>query len=100
MNKYRVAMNRAERVQRSIVERARVLCNEAGLDGGLLGIHPHNAMVGYNNGHPWPEVDYNKVRKVMYLLDYQFTPTRLVHKWAERVRKEKGLDAYYALFQD
>ena len=60
---------RAENISQSIIKRCRKLSLEAGLDPGLLGIHPHNAMVSLHYGKPWPGVDYSKVRKIQWLLN-------------------------------
>ncbi len=76
----------ADRVTRSRRDRARKLCAEAGLDPGLLGIHPHNAMCGYRAGKPWPGVNYQLVRCCLRLLDLQFEPQRILDKWDKRVR--------------
>jgi len=48
-------------------QRAFSLCREAGLDPTLLGIHPHNAMVSFDQGRPWSGVNYKKVRRVLWL---------------------------------
>lgn len=75
----------AQRISNMRTERARKLCAEAGLDPGLLGIHPHNAMVSFEHGHPWPEVDYSKCRACIRLLNMP-SPNRLVDAWDRRVR--------------
>jgi hypothetical protein len=80
----------AERVAAMRNDRARVLCREAGLDSGLLGIHPHNAMVGLHYGKPWPGVDYHKVRKGLWLLERQWDGFRILTRWDERVRSIVG----------
>src|SRR5678815_3123814 len=67
-------------------ERARELCREAGLDAGLLGIHPHNAMVSFNAGKPWREVNYSKCRACIRMMDRQYEGFRILERWDKRVR--------------
>ena len=78
---------RAERTRDMVRDRARKECAAAGLDPGLLGIHPHNAMVSYRAGAPWPGVDYSKVRKTLWLLERQFDATRLAERISSRAFK-------------
>lgn len=67
--------------QRVINDQARKLSADAGLDPNLLGVHPHNAMVAYNAGNPWPNVDYDRVKMVQKLLEIQFDTSRCIEKW-------------------
>lgn len=76
---------RAKRIADAIRDRARALSAEAGLDPNLLGIHPHNAMVSYSAGHPWAGVDYAKVRRVLWLIDRAFEPTRVADRLNARL---------------
>lgn len=76
----------AERVERSVRRRARDACRAAGLDAELLGIHPHNAMVGLHYGQPWAGVDYSQVRLCLELLERQWAGHRIVRRWDDRVR--------------
>ena len=82
MRLYQIAL----RIESSRRQRAKILCREAGLDDGLLGIHPHNAMCGMMSGDPWPNVDYTKVRECLGLLDRMYDGHRIVAKWDRRVR--------------
>jgi len=85
---YSVARDRADRISFLVIERARKVSKEAGLDPQLLGIHPHNAMAAYKCGNPWPEVDYKKVRKVLWLLKRSFLPYRLLDSYTDRIWKQ------------
>jgi len=76
----------ADRVHAMIRDRAVKACKQAGLCPDLLGIHPHNAMVSYESGKPWAEVDYQYCRLTLHLLDKQFEPYHIVSKWDKRVR--------------
>ncbi len=67
-------------------EVARKISGDAGLDPQLLGIHPHNAMCALENGHPWTEVDYNRVKVVMDLLSHEFDGSRIVEAFDKAVR--------------
>lgn len=78
----------AERICRMRTARARTACREAGLDPTLLGIHPHNAMIDFRAGKPWPGVDYSKVRLCLRLLDRLDEGARIVDRWDDRVRRE------------
>lgn len=84
--KYHRLKDIADRVAASRRERARVLCAAAGLDPELLGIHPHNAMCGFERGQPWAGVDYDLVRRCLHLLRTQFEGCRIVENWDKRVR--------------
>lgn len=82
---------RADAYARSVNDRARALCYEAGLSGELLGIHPHNAMVSLSYGKPWPEVDYKKCRRVIWLTDeVQWK----AHRCLDRLYSRLGYDAF------
>lgn len=74
----------ADRIQKMRNDRARRLCAEAGLCPDLLGIHPHNAMVSFKLGKPWPNVNYSKVRACQRVLDHEFDASRVVDRWASR----------------
>ena len=84
---YRTHKERADRVSRSITERAKEACVKAGLSGELLGIHPHNAMVDFERGKPWPDIDYHYVRLSLYLQKRSFYPYRLLDQWNDRAWK-------------
>ena len=90
MTKYQIARERADRISNAVNSRARKACQDAGLDPNLLGIHPHNAMVSYNAGKPWPEVDYSKVRLCLRLLDKQFDAGRILDRWTSKMTREHG----------
>jgi len=81
---YRAHKERADRVSRMITERAREACVKAGLSRELLGIHPHNAMCGYEAGQPWLGVDYHYVRLSLYLQEKSFEPYRIVERWHQK----------------
>jgi hypothetical protein len=86
---YPTLKRRADAYARSVNDRARALCYEAGLDGSLLGIHPHNAMVSLHYGEPWPEVDYKKCRKVIWLTDdVQWRASRVLDRLCSRLGYE------------
>lgn len=79
---------RAERIRRMILYRARTACREAGLDPDLLGIHPHNAMLDYQAGRPWRGVDYSKCRLALRLTDLAFEPGRIADRLSSRAWKK------------
>jgi hypothetical protein len=83
--RYTRALTIADRTSKMITERAKRTCKEAGLDPQLLGIHPHNAMVAYRAGQPWPNIDYAKVRKVLWLIEKSYQPGRIVEAYADRL---------------
>ncbi len=76
----------ADRVSEYRRLRAKRLCFEAGLDPGLLGIHPHNAMVSRHYGKPWPGVNYSKVRACVRVIESMYVPSSIVTRWDRRVR--------------
>ena len=67
---------------------ARRISADAGLDPGLLGIHPHNAMVAYHAGQPWDGVDYNRVQAVQDLLRHEYDANRMVNAFDRAVRSD------------
>jgi hypothetical protein len=72
-----------------IVARARRVAKAAGLDPQICFLHAHNAMASLNHGKPWPGVDYDLVRKVLYLQRLSWKPHRLLQRWD---RRRLGLD--------
>lgn len=78
----------ADRIHDMRLRRLKQMCKAAGLDPTMLGIHLHNAMVSYNQGHPWPEVDYTICKKVDYLekSGWLWEAYEIVHRWDARVR--------------
>ncbi len=84
--KYSRMRDIAERIDQMRRDRARQACADAGLDPGLLGIHPHNAMCAFNAGKPWTGVNYSKVRLCLRILNSQFDAFRIVDRWDRRVR--------------
>jgi hypothetical protein len=66
------------------VERQRKLCKAAGLDPSLIGIHPHNAMVAYNAGKPWTNINYDLVRKIVWMQSHQWDSFRILEQWSKK----------------
>ena len=79
---------RADRASRMIVDRARKVAEEAGLDSSIPFLHAHNAMCSLGQGRPWREVDYHGARLVLYLEEQSFIPHRLVSAVIERRWRE------------
>jgi len=79
----------ADRVSKLRFDRARQACKDAGLDPGLLGIHPHNAMCAYESGQPWKGVDYSKVRLSLRLQTLAFEPMRVLERWYHNLPSER-----------
>lgn len=92
MSRYQNAMERADRISKEIITRAKKAALDAGLDPNLLGIHPHNAMCSFNQGHPWPNVDYSKVRLCLRLIERSYVPSSIVSRWCDRVHEQMGHD--------
>lgn len=91
MYNYSNLRTRCDAYAKSVNNRARKLCGEAGLSPDLLGVHPHNAMVSYKSGKPWRGVDYAKVRKVLWLTnERQF----LAHRALDRLYRKHGYAAF------
>lgn len=79
---------RADRLRDAALREARETCKAAGLDPGLLGIHPHNAMCSYEQGKPWPEVNYALCRRVIWLTNVkQWEASRIVERIIRRAEK-------------
>ena len=84
--KYRRMRGIAERISESRYARARKLCAAAGLDPGLLGIHPHNAMCSFEAGQPWKGVNYSLVRACIREMNRAYEGFRILESWDRRVR--------------
>lgn len=65
---------------------AKKICADSGLDPNLLGIHPHNAMIAFEAGNPWKEVDYNRVQAVQHLLAHEYDASKMVAEFDKAVR--------------
>lgn len=84
---YESLMRRADKVSAMIVTRQRKLSAAAGLNPMLLGIHPHNAMVSFQSGQPWRNVDYSLVRQILWLQrEKEFKAHSLVNSLYRRGR--------------
>lgn len=71
---------RADRIDRMIVERARRVAAEAGLDPAIAFLHAHNALVSAHYGQPWPGIDYSLARKVRWLERQSWEPGRIADR--------------------
>ena len=49
----------------------------AGISADIWPIHSHNAAVSAHYGHPWPEVNYKLLRRVLWLESHLFDASRL-----------------------
>jgi hypothetical protein len=67
MDDYRTLYDRCERLAKAITDRARSVARDAGLSPDYPYAHAHNAMVSYQQGTPWKEVDYSLCRKILWL---------------------------------
>lgn len=78
----------ADRITESRLRRLREMTKNGSLDPSIMGIHLNNAMVSYNNGQPWPNVDYEIIKKAHYLekSGWLWEASRIVEKWDKRVR--------------
>ena len=59
----------------------------------LLGIHPHNAMLDYQAGKPWPGVDYVKVEEIQRIIHEEFftasrTASEFYHNGMQQIWKQ------------
>ena len=75
---------RADRVRISIVDRARSIAREAGLDSRAPFHHAHNASVSAHYGRPWRDVDYSAVRLILRLERLSWEPHRIADRVNER----------------
>jgi hypothetical protein len=83
--RYSALRQRTERLSALIVRRARQTAQQAGLDPSIPFLHAHNALCGRHYGHPWPEVDYSLCRKVLWLEQRSFEPSRLLERIGARL---------------
>lgn len=86
VKRYQTRKGLANHIANRRNNRARRLCTESGLDPNLLGIHPHNAMVAMEAGHPWEGVDYDLVKACQDELRNEFDPHKAVSEWDQSVR--------------
>lgn len=83
-HKISAILARGHRVRWMIHHRARRAAKEAGLDVTQL----HNAMVAFDRGTPWREVNYSKARLAKRLMDGQFRPNQIASSIAMRMMRE------------
>lgn len=57
---------------------------EAKPDSRLCMCHMHNSLVSFDNGKPWPEINYSLMRKARWLCEKSFEPSRIVSAWYRR----------------
>ncbi len=76
--------DRGRRTSKMIVDRARETARQAGTDPGCVFLHAHNASVSAHYGRPWRDVDYSLVRRILWLEQRSFEPTRLASKINQR----------------
>ncbi len=80
--------DRAKRVSDSLIAEARRTAQEAGLDPSICFLHAHNAMCSYEYGHPWPNVDYSKVRRVQWLERRAWVPNEIASRITSRAMQK------------
>ena len=82
--RYMEIHRRADNVHKMIVERARKVTYQAGLDGSIMEIHLHNALLSADNGKPWPEVNYKLARKARFILSKEWRPQEILRELNKR----------------
>jgi hypothetical protein len=86
IEKYNKMKAIADQIRAMREARFRKLATEAGLDPKIAHIHVHNALVSLHYGHPWPGIDYSKVKAARRVEDTIFEPYRILERWDSRVR--------------
>lgn len=87
---YNQLKNRADRVREMIVERARKVARESGLSPEYPFHHAHNALVSFEYGTPWAEVNYSGARKIRWLEQKSWDASACL----DRLYKRLGYDAF------
>ena len=87
---YAEAEKHAQAITDARTARIRKVARQAGLDPDYHP-HAHNAMCSYNQGRPWPGVDYSLVRKVLWLQSHQFDAYRVLDRYRRRRDAENRL---------
>lgn len=81
-------LNRAQEIARRIDrmrhERATRACRDAGI-GGISMCVLHNCMIALEEGRPWRELDYSKVRLAVRILKYMPSPGMIVDRFYRRM---------------
>jgi hypothetical protein len=67
MYSYATLRRRADQYHDLVLARIRQLCSEGGLPGDASGAEYRRAMAACERGRPWPGVDYQKIRKALWL---------------------------------
>ena len=80
---YSEAKRHAEAIIVARRERIREVARQAGLDPDYAP-HAHNAICAFNDGHPWPGVDYSLVRKVLWMQDHLYDSYRILERYCRR----------------
>ena len=93
VNQYQDMHERADRVRAMIHARAiAAYCAAFGVRSGP-GSHLdmcviHNSLLAHEQGQPWPEVNYSKMRLAARLCEHSFEPARIVSRWFQRKSHE------------
>ena len=80
----RQTKERADRITAMMMDDARATATAAGLDGSIIGIHVHNALVSLAAGKPWPEVNYKLARRAAWLMERSYLPHRIADRIVSR----------------
>ena len=82
---YQAIDARAHKLSANIVAEARKTAKQAGLDPSICFLHAHNAMCAFGTPAQWPEVDYRLCRRVLWLEQKSFEPTRIASQIYKRM---------------
>ena len=87
---YSETKKHADNIRAMRDRRMRQAAREAGIDATMCGLMAHNAMCAWNAGTPWREVDYSKVRKVLWLERHLFDGYRILERYVDKRNREPG----------
>lgn len=76
----------AERTAGMIADRLNAAAREAGVHPSVAIIQCHNALVARSYGQPWPEVDYDKIARVVELSERLQRPGALAMRIVSRLQ--------------
>lgn len=68
---YETLERRVKDFEGRVLKRAQRLAREAGIGVEGLNTLAHNAMLSFNAGRPWADVDYRKVKTILWLMTYR-----------------------------
>jgi hypothetical protein len=80
---YSEAKRHADTIVAGRLDRIRKLSRQAHIDP-YYEPHARNAWLAYKDGKPWPEVDYNLVRKILWMRSHLYDAYEILRRYCDK----------------